>query len=424
MIKVMKPLFCVCLAILLLPSTSFSLGSGAIGNESGISTKATSHGYAFTGVADDPSAIFYNPAGLVQVKGLQMMGGTSVLSINSEHTTPSGVTDKMAPHLPLAPYFYASFSGENSPFAFGIGVNSPFGLITEWKDNSFSKYYATKSELLMYMINPSIAYSLRDNLMIGTGLDYFNVFRTELNQKVFNGPGNTDGDSKFSVSGHAWGYNAGILWKTSSADSVGLTYRSQANVPLRGDVMLSNLSGIPAFIFGGSSFQTGASTEIKFPQNVTVGYGHKFDRCQFFLDYEWVNWATTDSTDFNFGQNNPGLTQSIPRHWRNTNNLGTGIEWHQNQFLDLRAGALVYETVVPSGTLESSIPDAGRVTLTVGTGMHFSDFSVDLGYQADFLKNRNIQNSAGNAFASMNGEFKSQINIFSVGVSQKWGGAH
>src|SRR2546427_12269070 len=46
---------------------------------------------AFTGEANDPSAIFYNPAGITQLPGTQLMIGTSIVKLDSTFrcsTTP------------------------------------------------------------------------------------------------------------------------------------------------------------------------------------------------------------------------------------------------------------------------------------------------------------------------------------------------
>src|SRR5688572_25517174 len=78
-----------------------ALGSGGWSNVTGTSARAAGFGYAFAGVADDPSAINYNPAGLVQSKGWQVMTGAAILQFNMEHTTPAGVTDRAVSHHPV-----------------------------------------------------------------------------------------------------------------------------------------------------------------------------------------------------------------------------------------------------------------------------------------------------------------------------------
>ncbi|MCB4756243.1 MAG: outer membrane protein transport protein [Elusimicrobia bacterium] len=403
---------------------AFALGSGAFANQAGVSTKATAHGYAFAGVADDPSAIFYNPAGLAQVKGWQIMVGGSILALKTEHITPTGIKDKTASNLPIAPYFYLTGAPSNSPWTFGIGVNSPFGLVTEWKNDSFSSYWATKSQVYMYAVNPTAAYALSEKLSLGAGVDYFNIYNVELNQRVPGLPASPEGDGKFSGDGAGWGYNFGALWKPVEKHSFGLSYRSKVNVKVKGDTELSGVTGALSLLYlgGASSYKTGASTKMKFPQSLLLGYGfHPNSKWTVFADYEWFNWSRNKETKFDYDQNNALLTQSVPREWRNSNNVGVGTEWKAKDWLDLRCGALVYEAVVPSKTLESSLPDSSRFDLTIGVGFHLGNSNIDFAYNSIFFNNRNIDNNAGNSFSSMDGKFKTMINIFSVGLSHKWG---
>jgi long-chain fatty acid transport protein len=411
----------------------FALGGAALGNQAGISTRIMSLGYSFSGVSDDASAIFFNPGGLTQVKGLNLMTGASVLNLATEHTSTAGTNDEMESNTPFVPYFYSSYSNPNSRWAYGLGINSPFGLITEWKDDSFSKYYATKSQLLMYVINPTIAYSFTDSLSFGAGIDYFNVYDTELNARVFNvdsllipGSPTGDGNSKLSGDGTAWGYNFGAHWRANDKHSFGLSYRSQVNVPVEGTVELSNLQDGTAFAFNGlslgSTYKSDVTTEFKFPQSVLFGYGFKpSEKMTLYADYEWVNWAIVEETKFNFSNNNANLTQSINRDWKNSNNVGIGLEYKANQRVDLRVGGFLYERVIPSSTLEASLPESGRFGLTTGVGLHFGNASIDLGYNAIFFNDRDVDNNQGNVFGSLDGKYETFINVFSTGVSYKWG---
>jgi long-chain fatty acid transport protein len=274
----------------------------------------------------------------------------------------------------------------------------------------------------MYDVNPTIAYAVNDKFSLGGGIDFFNVFDVELNQRV---PGAPDGSGRFSGDGTGWGYNLALHWKPVSKHTFGLSYRSQVNVIIEGDTELKDVTApLNAFLGGASSYKTGAATEVKFPQSVLLGYGFRpNDRWTIFADYEWVNWSSTNETKFTYDQNNALLPQTIARDWKSTNNLGLGAEWKVNETMDFRFGGLVYERVVPSGTLESSIPDSSRWVLTLGPGFHFGNMSLDLGYNAIFFNSRSVDNNAGNAFASMDGKYETFINVFSVGVSQKWGGS-
>ena len=47
---------------------------------------------AFAAQADDPSALHYNPAGMTQLRGLQLMAGALIAGGSTDFTSPTGVT--------------------------------------------------------------------------------------------------------------------------------------------------------------------------------------------------------------------------------------------------------------------------------------------------------------------------------------------
>ena len=68
------------------------------------------------------------------------------------------------------------------------------------------------------------------------------------------------------------------------------------------------------------------------------------------------------------------------------------------------------------------MPDSSRFGLTVGTGFHVKNTVIDAGYNPIFLKKRTINNNQENGLYSQDGEFKTVIHVFSLSVTQKWGG--
>ena len=57
----------------------------------GQGTAASGQGNAFTAQADDPSAVHYNPAGLTQLTGVQIMGGALWVGGTTGFTSPTGL---------------------------------------------------------------------------------------------------------------------------------------------------------------------------------------------------------------------------------------------------------------------------------------------------------------------------------------------
>ena len=75
------------LSVFLLPLVAFAGGFGL--NEQG--AKATGMANAFAAQADDPTAVYFNPAGIVQLEGTQVSIGTSFVMPQAkfESSTPA-----------------------------------------------------------------------------------------------------------------------------------------------------------------------------------------------------------------------------------------------------------------------------------------------------------------------------------------------
>ncbi len=96
---------------LVLVWVSLVMAPGSVSGSGFALFEAGARGSALMGTmvarADDPSAIFYNPAGLVQVPGFQVMGGFSFIVPRTEIVTYSGGGDTqtaVAGHLSAVPH--------------------------------------------------------------------------------------------------------------------------------------------------------------------------------------------------------------------------------------------------------------------------------------------------------------------------------
>ena len=143
---------------------------------------------AFTGQADDASAVWYNPAGIIQLDGTRISGGVIGIFPTLTHENTTGTTDvsERMIHLPI--HLYATHKMSDK-LSFGLGVNNPFGLSTDWSDTSNTRYVATFSKVVTTEINPNIAYKMNDNLSVAVGVAYVKLRATL--EKIFNlgGPG-------------------------------------------------------------------------------------------------------------------------------------------------------------------------------------------------------------------------------------------
>ena len=74
------------LVLVLWPVTGFGLGS-RISNQD---AEAVARGNAFVATADNPSAIYYNPAGIRQLEGVNLRTGSYLVTVESTYHSPAG----------------------------------------------------------------------------------------------------------------------------------------------------------------------------------------------------------------------------------------------------------------------------------------------------------------------------------------------
>lgn len=135
--------------------------------------KAAAMGTAFTALADDPSAMVYNPAGLTRIRGTHTYGGGTFVIPTTTYQSPSGQTEITDPQVFVPGHMYATSDFGLDDFTAGIGLYSPFGIGgRKWDRQGLTRYQSTKSMIATLWVNPSVAYRLLPTLSVGVGLDY------------------------------------------------------------------------------------------------------------------------------------------------------------------------------------------------------------------------------------------------------------
>src|SRR2546428_170847 len=142
---------------------------------------------AFAGEANDPSAIFYNPAGITQLPGTQLMIGTSIVKLDSTFrcsTTPCE-NSQLQDQFPIIPHFYIThrFKQWDERVSIGLGVYTPFGFVADWPDNWQGKFNTTDARLRVTVYNPTVAYQVTPEFSAAAGIRISDA-RAEFEQMV------------------------------------------------------------------------------------------------------------------------------------------------------------------------------------------------------------------------------------------------
>ncbi len=378
---------------------------------------------AFTARADDPSAIQYNPAGLIQLAGTQALGGVSLVLPRAGYKSFDGDREKTVPNAFFPFYAYLVTDLGLEAWRFGLGVNTPFGLGTEWSKTGPFRYWTTRSELHLVNINPCVVREILPGLSLAAGVDFYTSELISERQVDFGAllgrPGDIalDGGFRARGDGDGWGYNLALFWQPADRHSFGLAFRSRVDVSYRGE---AKIDGMPLILGTGPLFQSDFSSEINFPPYAAFGYSFRAgDDLRLTLDLDWTGWSVIRETDFDFDGNNPLFPDTvIDRRWKDTLTVGLGGEYWINPALSARAGIGYMEAAVPDETFEPAIVDTDKYAFSIGGGYRTEQFAVDIAYLAALGRERRIENSVGEEFGlDLDGNYNSLTQVISLNIS-------
>jgi long-chain fatty acid transport protein len=411
-------------------------------------------GTAFAGtaaVAEDPSTLFFNPAGMLHLEGTQAAAAISDVNIQSEFSNanslaalgqPLGNEGGDAGGMNWIPSAYLT-SKLNERLALGLGINAPFGLKLQYDDGWMGRFQALRSEIKTLNINPAVAYRFNDTFTFAFGVDYQRLqaeLTSNVNYTAVIGsqapgavPANLGLQGFTSVSGEdwAWGFNVGMLIDLSDTARLGVHYRSAISYEVEGDATFgpptaTNPTGatiIAAVSAPGAPLSNGpVSVDLKVPSSATLSYWQRLgSRVELLADVAWTEWSTVQELRV---VRSSGSTLSVtPELWDDTWRAALGAAFTLNPQWKLRAGVAYDQTPVPDTTRTPRLPDGDRQWIAFGVGWSpTQSMALDFGYAHLFVEDVAINQNAGNtsAYGLLGGEQNTSLDIFSAQASYKF----
>ncbi|PJC48736.1 MAG: hypothetical protein CO035_01915 [Candidatus Omnitrophica bacterium CG_4_9_14_0_2_um_filter_42_8] len=430
MFSKMKLVLSVSLVILVtvFSAKAFGLGSGGYRNEV-VDAEAAGKGFAFVAQADNPAAVQYNPAGLTQLKGSQITVGyvleAPMFSVDSKATGDNVNMQKQVFYLSNV-YFVTELNNEN--LRFGFGANSPYGLSTDWSNDSYTRYLSTESNVTMMNYNPTVAYKVNDYVSVGAGIDFFTA-DVNKHRVVSTTLSSTGGDFQLKGSDESWGYNFGLLIKPSEKHSIGISYRSEIDTELEGTVALDGLNATGQAIFGAASYSTKMKSKSTIPRSIALGYAYKpNNKWTIEADAEWTDWSCVEEEFLTYPDETDAtrlatLNTDNPasRDWRSVWAYGIGAEYQATDKLELRGGFLYEQSPIPSANFEPVLPDSNKHGITMGAGYFLKNVKIDASYAFFKYRDRDVTRSAvGATNTNVNGTYKGYVNIIGLSLTYKY----
>jgi long-chain fatty acid transport protein len=442
-----------------------------------LGSRAAGMGTAFIAVADDGSAIFYNPAGIAFQPGAHMQMDAAVVvglfrftpsntPVGQVVPTPKGYSQNIKPHfIPLA-NLYASI--QLSPkLTFGFGMFTPFGLAansTNFNDGDpnltkfVGRFAGTRDALQSFWFQPTIAYKLTENtsIAVGPALVHTHLFlessflnpigddaltfgRTAAST-VFPGVPKEqaaatiarllpEGRNRIAGTSNSPAIAAGFLWKNEKTKTnVGFSYRSAVTNHLSGKVSFAFGKGYALEQFIGPDFLTkqfpNQDVTGSFTTPATYGVGIKNSALHgitLAFDVRVLDYTRFQSVPLNFGINETNANVALPAErrlvfdFRNSYNIAVGAEKALNPKTTVRLGYLFDRSPVVDKSVGPLFPDANRNSLTAGGTYKLGNKEFTIFYEAMQFSDRTTNVAANNNIFT-NGKYDNFAHVAGLGM--------
>lgn len=384
-----------------------------------IGPKGFGMGGAFVGLANDYTAIYWNPAGITQMqKNFVGIFATDIIPMGTYKLPSAGIDAKTKVNHYISPNIMGYFHFDApQDFTFGLGVYIPAGIGTEWDGNELKNLnggnvVSWMSKVAVVNISPAVAYKFSDQFSLGLA---GNIFYGMFDMKRPGG-----GPAQYDESSKGWGYGitVGALYKPVNNFSIGATFRTKTTVKMSGS---ANNPAIPALVPGAPS-SSDFDRDVAWPMWIAGGIAYKpIDDLVLTLDAQFSQWSESESefvTSFKDARWAAAAAQTggdkMSLKWKDATQIRFGVGYSVTADLDLRAGFYYDPAPAPDETYNILFPSVTYTGIAIGAGYKVDDFVFDLGAEYLTGKDRSID-ALANPHA-MPGTHGMNIPAFSLGV--------
>jgi long-chain fatty acid transport protein len=383
-------------------------------NEHG--SKPLGLGGAFTAIANDASAVYWNGAGLSFLEGTNFLLGTALIGPATSFRGVTPAVDKtyMGQQLFSPPHFFVSHRILES-FAIGTGVSVPFGLGTRWPSDWIGRYLAVETELTVLSVPLVVSWAILDNLSISAGGSY-NHASVLIYQATSLTP--FGGDAFVKLEGDepaAFGYNFGLMWKPIEELSIGASFRSEVEYSFEGIAVPTGPDQLASALPKGD-----ISAKLITPMNIQGGIAVKvMKQLQLSADFQWVAWSSYDTLAVDI--KDPAYDDiASPRNYEDTYVIRFGAEYSFNDDISLLCGVYYDKSPVIPDYVNPSLPDSDRLGLSLGVDARIYE---NFGFTGSYLFIRSAETTVTNSReeytpggSKFNGTYNSIANLLSFSL--------
>lgn len=331
--------------------TGNALGLGL--DNAAVGIKASVMGTAFSGIADDASAVHHNPSGLSfnDKEILYAQVYTHYQFVGFTRTGQAGKDESDERYI--NPGFFMSKTYDK--WAFGFGYYLPFGG-GGFAFDDLGGIPGNDVEILLGLvaIHPAVAYHLRPDLSIGVGIF---MYMGNYEQEFLGYENEYDG-----IAGY--GGNIGVMYKPSDRLGIGFNVRSKSSIEMDGE---EKQAGI----------KHDSEIEFDLPYYFDLGFGYKpTPNLTLGLNLVRMTWSDTDEYKFT-------RLGYVDTHLKDSWRLGLGLEYLFSSKLTIRAGLKYISPSSDKKYLYAGSSEIDLWTWTTGVAYALSE-SIELDFAGLF----------------------------------------
>ena len=371
-------------------------------NDPGV--KANSMGGAFIGLADDFSAVYWNPAGITQLNTVSISAYGSVFTYSGTYSYDMvDVNSSTRNGKYYDGGFGFSFPLFKTRLFFGLLKHIPTNFELEWNGEELvnmaqGQLCTWNSSLKVDTISPFLAFKFNKKISFGITLN-INKNRLKINHASY-------GQYTEEHSGNSINATIGILFKPSKKFSIGLSLKTPSKANLLGSVEMDN-----AWKFYIETSSTSAR-EINWPLWAGIGIAYRHNsKLTLTTDIQYTKWSTMDVISIEYdnrGWDNRKnhilkevavvFDKDIVLSMENSVLFRFGIEYSITDFLALRGGFYFDPSRIPEDNLTLTFPDVSYAVLSAGVG--YSSKRVNLDFSLVYMmgKEREVPLISDNIF--------------------------
>lgn len=384
-----------CLVAALVAASS-SLGDGI--TLDGVSATSIGRGGTNLGFADNGSMIHDNPGAMSQMDGDVMLQlGVNTLFTQFDYGDADNVQQRSQNQMYALPEV-AFIRRMNQEWTAGFGIYTPTGFGSIYNLDGPAPFTGPQR----YESFGSLSKVLFGASYTPVGHEYFSVGGTigpGISFVNLEGPYTLQGPTApglpglldMGVEGAGLTWSAGAYLQVTESTSVGVSYLADVKVQADGQVGLNTPLGNTLYE---------AETEVKWPRTIGAGVRQQVsDRTVLAVDLVWTNWSDAfDHLDIYLSEPSNGVfpanaVERFPLNWRDTLSTRIGLEHNWRPGHTVRTGYVHHKSPIPTGTITPWIPGALEHAFSLGYGVEWRCWDINLAYMYSFGPTVNVDNS-------------------------------